>query len=263
MTDPWRVPLLLYHGVSDDATDGFRPYNITTAAFAAHLDAIQDAGFRTVTVSEMVAQMDADPADQDRSSLAITFDDGFQDFATNALPLLRARGMRSTIYITTGYVGATSRWLDRLGEGGRAMLTWEDIAGLGDDVELGAHTHQHPELDAVSRARARDEIVESRRVLAEATGRPIDAFAYPHGYSDRTVRRLVADAGFTSATAANHAIARCDDDRFRISRIVVGGDTTPDALLRMIQEIGPAPRREALRTKGWRAARRLRALART
>lgn len=260
-TGGWHPPILLYHGVSGNTAPGFERYDIDPGAFAEHLDAIADAGYRTVTMREMVDQMEAPPAERDESCLAITFDDGFRDFNDHALPLLQERGMSSTIYITTGYVGATSGWLEAQGEADRPMLSWDDIAAFGDDVEVGAHTDRHPMLDTVSRRRARDEIATSKRRLEEATGGEVESFAYPHGYSDAAVRRLVAEAGFRSATLANHAIATCDEDRFRISRIVVEAGAGADDVLEMIDTIPEAPPRERMRTKAWRTVRRARTLA--
>ncbi|MGH7870054.1 MAG: polysaccharide deacetylase family protein [Candidatus Dormibacteraceae bacterium] len=84
-------------------------------------------------------------------TVVITFDDGFADFYREALPLLQNYRYTATLYVATGFVGGTSRWLGSCGEGDRPMLTWStlrEIAALG--IEIGANTHTHPELDRLA-----------------------------------------------------------------------------------------------------------------
>src|SRR5690606_17897070 len=112
-------------------------------------------------------------------AIAITFDDGLADFGRHALPLLERFGFASTLFVTTGHVGGTARWLADLGEGERPMLGWDDIAGLPQrNVEVGAHTHTHPQLDLLSLVDARQEIEQSKALLEAHIGRKIQSFAY-------------------------------------------------------------------------------------
>ena len=259
MTVPARVPVLLYHSIDPDPSPGFRRWTVTPELFAAHMDHLADRGWQPATMSAYVDALTG-RAKLPGRTVVITFDDGFADF-TAALPALRAHGFASTLYVTTGGVGSTSSWLDHEGAGDKPMLSWEQIAALPDDrVEVGAHAHTHRPLDAIPFNEARDEIETSTRLIAECLGRPVQTFAYPHGYSSHAVRDFVAATGHTSAAGVKHAMSGAGDDPFSVARIIVEADTGIDAFERLLAGDGlrVAPRREQLRTTAWRWVRRTR-----
>jgi peptidoglycan/xylan/chitin deacetylase (PgdA/CDA1 family) len=260
VTVPTRVPVLLYHSVDEDPVPGFRRWTVTPELFAAHMSHLAAGGWEPVTMSAYVDALTGRAKLSDRI-VVITFDDGFADF-TAALPALRAHGFASTLYVTTGGVGSTSRWLTPCGAGDKEMLTWDQIAALPDDrVEIGAHAHTHRPLDAIPIGEARQEIETSTRLIAECLGRPVQTFAYPHGYSCHAVRDFVAATGHTSAAGVKHAMSGSGDDPFSVARIIVEADTGLDAFDRLLAGEGlrVAPRREQLRTAAWRWVRRTRA----
>jgi peptidoglycan/xylan/chitin deacetylase (PgdA/CDA1 family) len=247
------VPILLYHSVADRPSDFIAPYTVSPATFRRHLDAVSATGATTLTVSDFVAAR-AHGTLPERPVL-ITFDDGYRDTLTAAAPLLAERGMRATVYVTTGVVDAVS-------PGGDPMLRWsqiEELAGLGH--EIGAHSHTHPQLDTLALPSVRHEIAGSRARLQDRTGLPIDGFAYPHGYSDARVRRAVHEAGFTSACSVKNALSPQDDRPYTLARLMLLSTTT-DAefdgwLAGRGAPVGQAD--ERLLTVGWRWYRRARA----
>jgi len=78
------------------------------------------------------------------------------------------------------------------------FLTWDEVVRLDRHplVTLGAHTHTHPLLTSASIREAVREISESKSLLEERIGHPVEAFAYPYGGHGPVVRRLVSRAGF-------------------------------------------------------------------
>lgn len=258
---PDPIPILLYHGVADDVDGPAAPWVVAPGEFAEHLDAISAVGCRPVTIGRLVELMTSCHETVAPGTVAITFDDGFADFATGALPALAAHGWPATLYVTTGAVGGTATWMGA--EEPRPMLGWPDLAALATaGIEIGAHTEHHPQLDVVPVARARTEIERSRSCLEDGLGRMVDTFAYPHGYHDRRVRQLVVDAGFRSACGVRHAFSSPADDRFALSRVMVRRGDDAETVAGWAAGIGlptatggPPP----LRSTAWRHVRRARA----
>lgn len=251
------VPILLYHSVSSDVSVHFRKWSVSPQLFMAHMSYLADHDYQPLTVSEYVELMAEHrlPA----QPVVITFDDGFADFRMNALPVLRRYEFPSTLYLTTGYVDATSRWLDREGEGERPMLTWSDVKEMAsDDLEYGAHSHSHRQLDTLSATDARSEILRSKQELEQRLVAPVKSFAYPHGFHSPTIRAMVQQSGFTSACGVKHALSHSYDDPFALARVIITADTSLEAFGKLMTGEGLrlATRRELLRTKAWRVARR-------
>lgn len=71
------------------------------------------------------------------ASLSITFDDGYADNATQALPVLRAHGVSATFFVSTGFLDGGRMWNDTVIETVRRLPEGElDLTALG----LGRYT---------------------------------------------------------------------------------------------------------------------------
>lgn len=245
------IPILMYHSVSDQADQRYQTWNISPAEFAAQMTYLRTAGYNPIGISTFVAALRQEGPLPERP-VVLTFDDGLADFATGALPILVAHQFPATLYVVTGYVGQTSRWLADVGEGDRRMLTWaalQDLRSAG--IECGGHTHSHRPLDLLPPAVARQEIVSCKALLEQQLGGSVEAFAYPYGFFNLRVRRMVREAGYTSACAVLYGPSALADDRFALARQIVLPGTTPAAFATLLQApIGP----------GGLVARRIRAL---
>jgi peptidoglycan/xylan/chitin deacetylase (PgdA/CDA1 family) len=230
---------------------------VSPERFEAQIAYLRNHGYTPLTVSGLVARRNTNSLPLD--PVVVTFDDGFSDFCTNALPILEQYACSATLYITTGYVGSTSGWLRKLGAGDLPMLGWEQISALPDSgIECGAHTRSHPMLDTVSLQQAEEEIAGSKQALEQVLGRHVESFAYPHGYRSPRLKRLVATLGFTSACAVKHAISSTQDDPFDLARIVITSDTELPQFASMLEGKGVSypPQRDSWKIVAWRHARR-------
>lgn len=223
------VPILLYHSVSDTASDTYRPWCVAPSQLDEHLHIVCDLGFTVMTVSQFVDARST--GELPPKPCVITFDDGRADFVDGAVPVLQAHGVGATVYVVSGHVGGTSEWLPMAEERSQPMMGWADLRSLaGAGIEVGAHSETHVELDVVATKRLLDEVVSSRDRLSSGLGTSVRSFAYPHGYHSRRVVRVVREAGFDSGAAVKDRWSHVDDDRFALSRMFVWNSTTATAL---------------------------------
>jgi peptidoglycan/xylan/chitin deacetylase (PgdA/CDA1 family) len=90
-----RIVVLCYHSVHP--SNGFA--SATPALFERHLAWLEE--HCTLVPYASISDRIAGPRD-DRPVVAVTFDDGYEDNHTYALPLLLGRGIPATAFITTG-----------------------------------------------------------------------------------------------------------------------------------------------------------------
>jgi peptidoglycan/xylan/chitin deacetylase (PgdA/CDA1 family) len=220
-----NVPILLYHSIADEATPLFRRYVVPPTHFQEQMAHLRNAGYTALTVTQFVQA----GTDLPEKPVVLTFDDGYRDFCTTALPILQQYSLAATMYLITAGIGTTNHWLAKAGDP-RPIMSWDDVLAIRDSgVEIGAHTHTHPHLDTQPRAAVREEITTSKRLLEDCLGQPVLSFAYPYGHYLGWTKRMVQDAGFTSAVAVNLEISSTAEDRFALSRFIVSPDLTLDA----------------------------------
>ncbi|MEP6776137.1 MAG: polysaccharide deacetylase family protein, partial [Chloroflexota bacterium] len=162
-------------------------------------------------------------------AVAITFDDGFANLYTHALPVLQRYGLKATVYVITGMVGKTTKWTDRTKSlPSLPILDRAQIAALqAAGVEIGAHSVTHGFMTQYSDVRLRDELETPKNELEEMFGQPVGAFAYPQGDYDERVVEAVKRAGYRTATTVDQGRAHANSDPLRLPRILVSDNTTP------------------------------------
>lgn len=254
-----NLPILMYHSISAKAAPGFARFAMSPANFASQMAFLSGEGYHSFTISEAMAARDRREPLPERS-VVLTFDDGFSDFHSTALPILRQYRLRATLYVTTCYVGGTGRWLADCAEQDRQMISWSQLSeAAGEGVEIGAHSHTHPQLDRLRATRLTNEIRRPKALLEDRLGLAVTSFAYPYGYRDRAAARAVAEAGYDNACGVDDLPARLGGNRLALPRLTVDADTSVEQLGQMLLA-GPArSAKAALPVKRliWRAARRV------
>lgn len=189
----------MYHAVGDAADDPFDLY-VTPRRFAAQMAALARLGLRGVSLAELGDALGRGDA---AGLVAITFDDGYHDVLTHALPELRRWGFGATFYAVSGLVGGVNAW-DTPPR--RQLMSADDLRRLhAEGYEIGAHGVSHVRLAGLPPAELRHEVAGSRGALAELLGEAPRTFCYPYGSVDAAAVRAVADAGYAFACAVHRA----------------------------------------------------------
>jgi peptidoglycan/xylan/chitin deacetylase (PgdA/CDA1 family) len=257
--DPY-VPILMYHEIADQADTKSR-LAVPPDKFATQLAYLHDEGYTTITFTAAAQALAGDTGKLPERAVVLTFDDGYADFHREALPLLEKHGFTATVFVTTGWMADAGRYA--AGSPLGPTLTWSQVRELAAaGIEIGAHSHGHPELDQISARQLRDELNTPKDLLEEGIGAAVPSVAYPFGYSNTKVRQAVRAAGYQHACAVANATARPGADEFAVPRLTVRASTQPQTFARVVgggQDSKIYLKDHAL-TKGYAVVRRTKAV---
>ena len=208
------VSVLMYHSISDEPG----PTSIAPQAFRGQVRALADAGYTVVPLSSVARWIGGGERLPSRS-VAITFDDGFADFASHAAEALREHGWSATVFLPSGKMGGHEDWRGANTHPPRRLMTWEQVSALAaQGFEFGGHSVTHPDLTTLPPAELDTELSESRDEITRQLGQAPTAFAPPYGASNPAVRSRIASY-YSHSVGTRLARATPRDDPFDIPRI--------------------------------------------
>lgn len=230
-----HVPILMYHSVRERPPTTTAALAVTPGAFAEQMALLADRGFTPLPFGSL------HQAPKHVKPVVITFDDGYADFHQHALPVLERHGFAATVFVTTGWLADAGP--EAAGTPLDTMLSWSQVReATAHGVEIGGHSHSHPQLDQLGDAELRDELTRNRGLLEDRLSTPVTTMAYPYGYSSARVRRAVRAAGYETACAVANRLAAPerntsptprDDDVLAIPRLTVRMSTTLDTFAKV------------------------------
>ena len=196
-----RVPVvLMYHSISPYEVD---PYLVTVRPqrLDQQMHWLVRRGLTGVSVRQLLMMRSIGLGG---GLVGLTFDDGYMDFVTYALPILQRYGFTATVFPVAQRLGQDNAW-DADGPR-KPLLTPEllqQIAAVG--MEIGSHGLRHVSLPAVTDADLAEEVRHSRRVLQEISGQDVAGFCYPWGHVDGRVVDQVRAAGYSYGCAISRS----------------------------------------------------------
>jgi len=174
---------------------------ISPQRFERQIDSLLASGIRFIDETAFLETLDGSRSASPEEVL-LTFDDGYEDFASGAAPVLEARGIPALVFLVSGYAGRGNEWELAL-PGRRARhMDWETVRRLRSrGFSFGSHTVTHRPLTRLGHAATAVELERSREEIAGRIGAPVRTLSYPFGMVDARVARAAREAGYEAAFA--------------------------------------------------------------
>jgi peptidoglycan/xylan/chitin deacetylase (PgdA/CDA1 family) len=207
----------MYHSVTPYEVDRYL-ITVSPQRFDQQLRWLRRRGLKGVCMRELLA---ARRTGRGGGLVGLTFDDGYADFASYAVPIMERHGFSATVFPIAARLGDDNEWDP---EGPRKpLMTAEQVRQMADaGMEVGSHGMHHVSLTSVTDADLVAEVRDSRAVLQDISGQEVAGFCYPYGHIDGRVIAAVRSAGYgygcaiwRSALTGPHALTRTfvgDDD---------------------------------------------------
>jgi len=225
------INILMYHQVGHFAPmREHRASYCRVDRFAAQMAWLHRFGYRVLSMDEVVACI-AGQAPIPPRAVALTFDDGYQNFHDEAWPILRRYGFPAIVYLVAGLVGKRADWVhDR-----PPLMPVERIRALRrEGCHFGGHSTSHVKLAGLPAERVRAEVAGCKAALEDLLGERVDHYCYPYGSHDLASVEAAAEAGWRSATTCARALATVADDPLTLPRKAVAyGDSLVGVLWKM------------------------------
>ena len=229
------VPILYYHYIRINPNPRDRVgFGLSTppAAFRAQMQYLADHGFHVIPLHQAVVAIQRHSGLPSRP-IVLTFDDGYADFFTTAIPILQSHGFTATSFVVSG----------RMGWGGY-MTPSQIVAADTMGFTIGAHTVDHVALAAQPPVRASWEIKQSKLMLEALLGHPVLDFAYPYGSFNVYDMAQAKSDGFETAVSTMSGTWHAAGQLFELSRMRVGGGLPLASFAQLVG--GPQPTKAEL-----------------
>ncbi len=200
------VVVLQYHHVSDDTPPST---SISVEQFSLHMNYLKQNDFNVLPLPQVLQSL-KEKKSLPLNTVAITFDDGYENVFTKAAPILTQYNFPYTIFIAPKEISA----------GYSNLLSWQQIKQMSENgVTFANHSLEHLHLNRTLEnetqeqwlARIEKDITSAQTQIIEKTGQDHKLLAYPYGEYNSALQQLVAKLGFIGIGQHSGAISQKSD----------------------------------------------------
>lgn len=211
-----NVPVLMYHHIQSAeraAERGQASLTVQTAIFQQQLTYLRDQGYTPITPADLAAFFDSGKT-LPTKPIILTFDDGYDNFVSDAVPLLRAFDFAGTLYLSTGLVENPT------------YLKWNDLQNAiqGSKITVANHTWSHRNMRSKENDIAYEMDTAQKQLVEHGYGSD-KSFAYPYGITSPGAIAHLEEKGYSLAFTTESGRVQCKQKRYLLPRIRVGNSS--------------------------------------
>ncbi|CAN5209439.1 polysaccharide deacetylase family protein [soil metagenome] len=215
------IPILVYHQIAEAPPKGspFRSLYVAPEAFARQMAWLKRLGYTGLSMTALAPYL---LGEKSGKVVGITFDDGYLNNLSHALPSLTKQGFSSTCYAVSGLLGKTNVWDESLGIAQSPLMNESQIRQwVRAGQEVGSHTHRHIDLTATDEDEGRVEISRGKTELEFVVTQSVHHFCYPYGRHEPAHVAIVGELGFVTATTTQRSRCHAQIDMLQLPRVPV------------------------------------------
>lgn len=215
--DDYGATVLCYHIVESPQDPRME---VSRETFRQQMRYLAMTGYNVIPLRDLYDYVTGKRNSLPKNAIVVTIDDGWRSTYTEVFPEMKRYGFPFTVFIYPKIIGQTSH-----------ALTWKQVKEMSEaGVDFESHSLSHPFLtrrrhpDLDQRAYAgwlERELIDSKRMIERATGKPVLFIAYPFGDYDHYLVDSVGRAGYGAALTCEAGKVRRGSDPLRMRRMVV------------------------------------------
>ena len=219
------IPILMYHSIQNEKKGSkLRGLSVPPFLFKIHMLTLKILGFKGLKISDLLPYIKGEKTGK---VFGITFDDGYLNNFSEALPILKSFNFSSTCYLVSSNISGVNYWDIPNGVSPKKMMSEDDIKNwLAAGMEIGSHSVNHVRLAEIeNKILIRNEVLNSKKDLEKRFKVSIDHFCYPYGsFSDR-VLSIVEECGYHTAVTTKRSKVYQNSNIFKLPRVLVNHRT--------------------------------------
>ncbi len=201
-----KILVLNYHQIENKNTS----LSVDVNSFDTQMKFLVDSGCITITPDELYAGLRGE-IELPPKPVLITFDDGYLDNYRNAFPILKKYGLRATIFIIPAFTSVQPGY-----------MTWEQLKEMEQSgITIESHTLTHPKLEELPDDEIRSELLNSKTLLEQNLGHPIEFLAYPTGTYNLHIAGIAQDIGYKGAFTIKYGVVDRGSNFFALERVPI------------------------------------------
>jgi peptidoglycan/xylan/chitin deacetylase (PgdA/CDA1 family) len=207
------VPTLLYHHIQNLTTakqEGHASLTVDPGLFQKQMQYLKDRGYTPIRPEQLIAFFDSGTGLPGKPVL-LTFDDGYDDFGSDAVPILRTFGFPAIAFIPTGLIQNPG------------YLSWQTVGDIASQglVYFANHTWSH-HTTSTSLTEDQKEIGTADTQLSQHGLNGLKVFAYPYGNPSANGETVLASLGYNLGFTTTPGFTQCRGRHFILSRTRIG-----------------------------------------
>lgn len=210
------TPIVMYHHIKfcdNNCNDIEKGLSVSPEIFDGQMKYLKENNWESIKLNDLFYKYD-------QPTIAITFDDGYKDNLTEALPIMKKYELVATIFIISDMVG------------NEGYLNWDEIKELKNaGWEIGVHSATHPNLATLGTEDLKYQIIEAKKKIDENVGINTNSFSYPAGKYNQEVINIVKEAGLNLAVTTNYDKHNAKDKIFELNRIRINGSDSVEGFI--------------------------------
>jgi peptidoglycan/xylan/chitin deacetylase (PgdA/CDA1 family) len=222
----------MYHYISEIPPDAdvYRlDLTVVPARFEEQLQYLQAQGYQSITLADVYTTLTTGKPLPEKP-IVLTFDDGYKNAYTEALPLLQKYGFVGTFFLL-----ATPAHYEAPG-----YMTWNDIHAMAEaGMSMQAHGRDHYDLTNRAYEFLVYQILGAKEAVEAHSGQPVRFFCYPSGRYDVDTAAVVESAGYWGAVTTAWGTELRLDNRYAWPRIRVRGDWSLEQFGNVMEQVIP------------------------
>lgn len=212
-----NIPILCYHNFNPTVPGSM---TMTPQKFEGQMKWLKNNGFTFIPLKEAVEYLQGKRDSLPPKPIVITIDDGWKSVYTYIPSVAKKYNIPMTLFI---YPETISH--------GKNAMTWDELKELQNTelFDIQSHTYGHPNFKQEKKRLSSEafekyvkkELVESKKILEEKTGKKITLLAWPFGIYNDYLEQQAKEAGYDMAFSidfrtANRSFRPMAQPRFMI-----------------------------------------------